>query len=226
MRFAMHVGVLAAGFAGVACAAPQPTFEPVIVPVDLGAPRCCEGGPSVQILQTRRIRCGKGDECTLIDQRIRNPEDRPLWLLVDASSDFSGYLKSVSILHPRHAPGPPVWEFHGQSYHQAFRVPPGADIIVRNVEYRGLLTKFRAVFFDSIALNYDRHIDRLTSAGVMPARGDFEMQWLRRSEYESKELFPLEGRERVSLGKWCEQTVPVSEEPSNPVAADGLAPHR
>lgn len=223
MRFA----ILAVGVVGVSCAAPQPTFEPVIVPIDLGAPRCCEKGPSVQILQAGRVRCGKGDECTRLDQRIRNPEDRALWLLVDGSSDFSGYLESVSILHERHAAGPPAWAFSGQNYHQAFRVPPGADIIVRNVEYFGLLTKFRAVFFDRIALNNDRHIDWLTPEGVMPARGDFDMQWLRHSEYESKPLFPLEGRERVSLGKWCEQTVPVPAEPPNPpLQRTGLAPRR
>ncbi len=93
--------------------------------IDLGAPRCGEAGPAVEILQARRVSCGKGDTCTLLDQRIRNPEDRALWLLVDTTSDFAGYLESVRILRPWDAAAPPVWEFSGQNYHQAFRVSLG-----------------------------------------------------------------------------------------------------
>ncbi len=181
--------------------------------IDLGAPRCGEAGPAVEILRARRVSCGKGDTCTLLDQRIRNPEDRALWLLVDTTSDFAGYLESVSILRAWDAAAPPVWEFSGQNYHQAFRVAPGADIAVRNVEYLGPRQKLRVVFFDQIVLGYDRHIDWLTREGLMPVHGDFDMQWLHGSSYDSKPLFPLEGRERVSLGKWCEQTIPVPDEP-------------
>ena len=225
MGLAKRLGALAAGVAGAGCAGPRSTFEPVIVPIELGAPKCCEAGPSVQILRAHRVRCGKGDTCTLLDQRIRNPEDRALWVLIDARREFSGYLESVRILHARYASSPPAWAFSGQNYHQALRVPPGADIIVRNVEYRGSLREFRAVFFDRIALNHDRHIDWRTPDGVMPAHGDFGMQWLSRSDYESKELYPLEGKERVALGKWCTQTVPVTDEPLVPASPRaGLAP--
>jgi hypothetical protein len=58
-------------------------------------------------------------------------------------------------------------------------------------------------------LNYDRHIDWQTPGGFLPEQGDFDLQWLSRSDYDSKRLYPLEGKERVSLGKWCAQTLPV-----------------
>jgi hypothetical protein len=147
--------------------------------------------------------------CTILDLQIRNPENRALWLLVDARMEFSGLVKSVDLLQDTYVRDASAWELAGDSRHLALRVAPDADVIVRNLEYSGMLQEFSAVFFDRIVLAYDRQIDGLTPGGVIPERGDFDMQWLSHSDHERKKLHSLEGKEHVSLGKWCAQTVPV-----------------
>jgi len=105
--------------------------EALVAPIELDGPKCGEGGPSVDIVKAAPYRCGKGDTCTRVEMRIRNPEARALFLLTDPSEPFSGYLESISILFGRKSPNTPVWEFLGQSYHQAFKVSPGADVVIR-----------------------------------------------------------------------------------------------
>ena len=209
MRFGIHVAVLGLGLGLGACAGPQRASEPVSAPADLGTPGCRDGDPSVKIVRAQRGRCAKGDACTTLDLQIRNPESQTLWLLVDARTEFSGYVESVNILQDTYVRDASVWELAGQGRHLALRLAPDADVLIRNLEYSGSLTEFSAVFFDRIVLTYDRQIDGLTPGGIVPERGEFDMQWLSHPDYERRKVQSLEDKERVSLGKWCAQTVPL-----------------
>lgn len=153
------------------------------------------------------MRCGKGDTCTILDLHVRNPSDHTLWLLLDARDEFSGYLESVSILHAKTGQSPPVWEFSGQNQHQGVRVPVAADVVARGIEFFGKLERYPAVFLNRIALDYDRHLELADATTTLPARGDFDLSWL--NDAESHALFPLDGRERVSLDVWCTSEIPV-----------------
>ena len=214
--------LLALGLALVACSgrramcAPIPdpvaSFTPIVAPIEYVAPQCCDGGPSVEILRAQHYPCLKGDTCTTIDVRIRNATDRALWLMLDADIAFSGYVESITILRARGVTGAPVWAFYGQDWNLAFRILPGTDVVVRNVEYTYGLTEFRAAFVDRIALNYDRHIDLVPHVGnALPLRGEVDAQGINglMDDYERHDLFPLNGKERVSLDTWCVRTVPV-----------------
>lgn len=134
------------------CAARQQTcapetHEPIVFPIELEGPACREGGPSVEIVHARRFQCGKGDTCTMLDERIRNPTDGPLWLLLEQPTVFSRSLDSVTILHARYEGSPAVWAFDGQNYNEAFRVPRGGDVVARNLAYTNPLEPFGPFFW-------------------------------------------------------------------------------
>ncbi len=190
-----------------------------VVPIELDGPKCGEGGPSVDIVTADPYRCGKGDTCTRVEMRIRNPEARALFLLTDGRQPFSGYLDSVSILFGRESPNTPVWEFVGQNYHQAFKLPPGADVVIRNLEFHTALEDFVAVFLDRILLNHDRHIDGTGHEWMLPARGEFDMSGMGGAitDYESRTLVTLNGKEHVGIGIRCVQKVPVPKPAPPPV---------
>src|SRR5262249_22829635 len=134
---------------------PLPAAEHEVFPIDFEAPTCGEHGSSVELLKLVEHPCGKGEECPILDLHFRNPESRPLWLLLDVSGEFAVYLEEVDILHDRNAPGPPAWQFLGQNLHEALRLPSGADVTVRNLRYFPQLADLRVVFVDHIALNYN-----------------------------------------------------------------------
>jgi hypothetical protein len=232
VRFAAG-GLLALGSvmtAGAGCRhAPEP--EAVIFPIKFDGPECRAGGPSVDILRADRYSCGKGDTCTRVHMRLRNPEDRALFLLTDGTSPFAGYLESVSLLFGRESPNAPMWEFEGQNYHQAFKLPSGADIVIRNLEFHTDLEEFVAVYLDRILLDDDRHIDGTGHQGMLPARGEFDMSGMGGAitDYDSRPLFDLTGKEHVGIGTWCVQKVPVpsqSERPSQGAATRPATPTR
>jgi hypothetical protein len=212
----LALGSVVTGGAGCRHAAAEP--EPLVMPINLGGPKCGEGGPSVDILQADHYRCGKGDTCTRVDMRIRNPDARPLFLLTDASEPFSGYLESVSILFPRQSPNAPVWQFIGQGYHQAFKLPPGADVVIRSLEFHTALEDFAAVFLERISLDHDRRIDGTRPEWTLPAQGELDMSGMGGAitDYESKPLFTLTGKEHVGIGIRCAQKVPVPAPPPPP----------
>jgi hypothetical protein len=191
--------------------APAAAFTPVVVPIEYVAPTCSDGGPSVEILRAHRFRCGKGNTCTSLDQRIRNPEDRALWLMLDSETEFSGYVESVRVVRARLGDGAPVWSFSGQNVNLAFRILPGTDVVVRNVEYTEPLTEFRAAFVDRIALNYDQHFDWSERDGALPLRGEVDARGINGAitDYDGHDVARLDGKERVSLDTWCVRTVPV-----------------
>lgn len=202
--------VLALCVATAGCSPPPPAITPVIEPIEYSAPACGEHGPSVVVLRAWYTKCGKGDLCTVLDLRITNPTDRALWLMVEGDEAFSGYLESVNILRPRSGREPVMWEFYGQNYDLAYRLLPGADVVVQNVEFSLARTEYRAVFVDRIELNYDRHLDWRDTEAALPLHGELEaprpggFSELRRSE-----PFHLDGKERVSLDTWCIETVPL-----------------
>jgi hypothetical protein len=211
-RFALFRLLISLCSCAVAAGCHRPVPDPVIFPIELVGPPCGDAGPSVEILKARHTKCGKADSCTVLDQRIRNPANRNLWLLVDTVNEFSGYLESVTIEHERSKDSPPVWTFSGQNFHQAFNVPPGADIVVRGLQYHRFLNQYQAVFVHRVTLNHELHIDSSDPTGVMPTRGDFDMTWVSdsRATYDSKQLLPLEGKQLVTLGVWCAKAIPVS----------------
>jgi hypothetical protein len=207
----------AGGLLALACvvaggAACRHAFQPeaLVVPIEFAGPSCAEGGPSVEIRRAERYRCGKGDTCTRTDMRIRNPESGALFLLTDATLDFSGYLTSVSLLYGIESPTTPVWEFEGQNIHQAFKLPSGADVIIRNLEFHEDLQEFVAVFLDKILLDH-RAIDGGGREWMLPARGELDMSGMGGAitDYDSKPFLTLTGKERVEIGTRCVQKAPV-----------------
>jgi hypothetical protein len=219
------LAIVVAGCAHAAAPAPVP-HEPIIRQIDLAGPRCCEGGPTVEILRAVRHRCGKGDTCTVVDLRVRNPEDRALFLLDGRTPRFAGYLESVSLIHKWGKPSPPVWEFAGQNQHLAFKLPPGADVVIRNLDFTEPLDEFVAVFLDRIVLNYDRYIDATDPEGLLPPRGEVDMDGMTGfiTDYDSERLFPLDGKEHVALGIWCTQKLPVPGELRPPTRPGDAGP--
>ena len=106
-----------------------------------------------------------------------------------------------------------------QNYHQAFKLPPGADVVIRNLEFHTALEDFVAVFLDRILLNHDRHIDGTGHEWTLPARGEFDMSGMGGAitDYESRTLVTLNGKEHVGIGIRCVQKVPVPEPAPPPV---------
>ena len=142
--------------------------------------------------------------------RVRDPEQHALWLLDNGRHPFSAYLESVRILHARGNQSLPVWEFSGQNYHKAFKLPPGADFVVRNLEFMKAREDLDVVFLERIVLNHDRVIDGTDREGVLPARGELDMSTLDDllAGDEGERLYPR-GKERVSIDTWCIQKVPI-----------------
>lgn len=196
------------------CATGTQPFHPIISPIELDGPQCSAGEPAVEVLRAHAYRCGKGDQCAILDLHIQNPTKRALWMLIDARALFSGSLSSIHILHANHGNSPPVWEFIGDSYNQAFALPPGADLVLRNLHYsHPLLKEFHVALFNHLILNHDRYIDsggKITEA-ITPAHGDFDMSWLNGADSRlERPLISLDGEERVSLDTWCVQTIPIT----------------
>ena len=130
--------------------------------------------------------------------------------MVDARSPFSGYLDSIYILRSKYSDGPAVWEFIGQNYDQAFNVPPGADVVVRNLDYFLSPKELPVVFFHNLTLDFDRHVDWDNGKGALPVHGEYDMHWLDDESRHKERLYPLDGKERVSLDTWCVQTLPIT----------------
>jgi hypothetical protein len=192
------------------CRSRAPAIEGLIVPIELAGPTCGADGPSVAVVGARPFRCGKGETCTSLDLRVQNRAKRPLWFLLDGDGDFAGYLDSVEIVHSAYGPSPPVWSFYGDNFNQAARLPPEADLVLRNLHLRPGRASFRAVFFDRLILDYTRHVDWVEEAkGTMPLHGDFDLGWLE-GAHDATPAWPSEGRERVSLDTWCALDLPVS----------------
>jgi hypothetical protein len=213
-RRGVRLFALGLAVAGAAACRHRAEPEPLVVPIALDGPRCAEGGPSVEILHAQPYRCGKGDTCTRVDMRIRNPEARALFLLTDGTTSFSGYLEDVSIIFGRESPNTPVWEFAGQNYHQAFRLPPSADVVIRSLEFHSPLDQFVAVFVDGVRLDNGPPLGGTGQEWMLPARGELAMSGLGGAitDFTSKTLVRLQGKKAVRIGIWCVQTAPVPSE--------------
>jgi hypothetical protein len=163
----------------------------------------------VEILGQHSLKCGKGDSCIHVDQRIRNPTDRPLWLVFDAHGDFSGYLEYVSLEGPHGASPLVVWVFGGQNYTEALRLLPGADVVVRDISYMQYAHQRRPVrsaFLDTISIASDRS-PWPRSEGFVPTVGELDLGGLK--FWSSGELVTLHPRARVSIHTVCVQTTEI-----------------
>lgn len=195
---------------------PRPAWEHdpwlYVSPLAFDGPPCVEGGPSVQIVGHQEGSCGK-HECLLVDQRIRNPTDRPVWLVFDASTDFSAYLDNIGLDRPYDGSPFVVWRFQGQNYHQVLRLLPGTDVIVRGIVY------FQYEYSPSLVLS--AFVDSISIAsepspwphdpGFLPTHGEFAAEGLNGlvDRYVPGESGPLYARARVSIHTLCVQRTEV-----------------
>lgn len=192
------------------CRSRPPVIEGLILPIELAGPTCGSGGPGAAIVGARPFRCGKGDTCTSLDLHVQNRAQRPIWLPLDGDRDFSGVLDRAEIIQSGLAPSPPVWKFYGDDINSAVRLPPGADLTLRNIPFFPAIASFRAAFFDRLILEYNQYADGVGDPKwTMPLRGDFDLAWLD-GESAAVPALTLEHRERVSLDTWCTLELPVS----------------
>jgi hypothetical protein len=197
------LGVVAAA----GCAGNRPAAEPLRLPVELAGRACGPGDPSLEVVATRPFRCGKGDTCTAVDERLRNPTAVAIWLLLDASDAFSQELDSVSLLRARLAdhPPPPVWQLLGETYDDALLLPPGADLLARNLEYHRALQRPRAVFLDRIALADGRDLSTLAPEGLVPASGEIDLSGIGGAitDYDSHDVRRFSPKQRIAIRVRC-----------------------
>lgn len=210
---AFATGVIAvSGMVLPGCAPPLRPVEPVVDPIELAGPTCHGRGPSVEILFAQRFPCGKGDTCTRVDQRIRNPTGSAVWLLLDEERMFPREVGSVSILRSGRAEAPPpVWEFDGQTSERALRVPPAADVVARHFEYRRPLDQLRVVFLDRLALDDGSDVASLYPHGAVSAAGELDLRGIGGAitHYESTTLRRFTPSARVSAHVGCTLDVRV-----------------
>jgi len=219
MRPASGRGLACVGFALLGLAAcrraPEAMIEPIIAPIEIKGPSCSEGGPSIEIVSASRRVCSKGDTCTHVNARVRNPESRALWLLLDADTPFSGYLDTILLMRPQDAPEAPVWVFYGQSVDKALKLPAGADVEIRNVIYQTPpdypRDQLQLAFFDRLTLSRNRHIDWTDTRGALPTRGSFDLTHATGpiEMGDRQDLYRLEGKEGVSINVRCTQNLAI-----------------
>jgi hypothetical protein len=207
------------GWFAAACAERQPrpdapSHEPIVFPIELEGPSCPSDGPAVEVLQAHRFSCGKGDTCTMLDERIRNPTDRPIWLLLDQYTVFSQSLESVTLLRSRFDGRAIVWGFDGQNYDTLFRVPSRSDVIARHLEYTRPLRQLRAVFLDRISLSRAPDVGAMAPEASIPKQGEFDAQRMNgfMGDYDVRVLAQFKPRESVSVEVRCVLEAPVTIE--------------
>lgn len=179
-------------------------------PVLIVAPNCAAEGPSATLLRASTSRCGKGDTCVWVDERIQNPTDRTFLLPIDGETLFTADVTSLRILRSSEAGAVPVLELFGRGLNRLVQLPTHADVTLRNV-YLGFRSHtvrrdYQVTFFDSVVVNHRRHLESLPIA--LPRTGNLDLAWLH-SYGVAWDALPVHDREPVDVHARCMQTIPV-----------------
>lgn len=112
-----------------------------------------------------------------VDLSVRNPLSSAVWLFLDAQ-DVPGPLTEVELWSTRDKPPGVFWFLSGSYSTAALRIPPGAEILIRDVE----LSSFRhegslpLAFVSELRIEDEPASEWLEHEGWMPASGDFTLE--------------------------------------------------
>jgi hypothetical protein len=113
----------------------------------------------------------------IVDVRVRNSPASPVWLLYDVGGGLPSVINAVTVSRTSPAPGTDVWSFAGDDFFTALRLPPGADLVLRELEVNSDSTEdpFVIAFATLITIG-DRPAESWAGqAGLSPASGDFTL---------------------------------------------------
>ena len=145
---------------------PMSASDP-IVPHPPEGPPCGPSGPTLELKEMRYSGGKPPHRRAIVDVRVRNPLASPVWLLCDVGGG----------LRTSPAPETEVWSFAGDDVFKALRLPPGADLVLRELDLNSDSTEepFVIAFATSITIS-DRPAESWAGqAGLSPASGDFTL---------------------------------------------------
>ncbi len=140
-------------------------------------PPCGPGGPTLELKDRRYIKGKPPHRETIVAARVRNPLPSPVWLLYDVGGGLPSVINSVTVSRTSPAPGAKVWSFDGDGGFLAVRLPPGADLVLRDLELSAYSfdDPFVLAFATSLTIG-DRPAESWAGqAGASPASGDFTL---------------------------------------------------
>jgi hypothetical protein len=140
-------------------------------------PPCGPGGPSLELKAMEHYPGKPPDRNAIVDVRVRNPLASPVWLLYGVGGGLPTVINAVTVSRTSPAPGTEVWSFAGDGIFRALRLPPGADLVLRELEVASYSTEdpFVLAFATSITIS-DRPAESWAGqAGLSPASGDFTL---------------------------------------------------
>jgi len=139
-------------------------------------PACNGSGPNLGATLRGTTRGKPPNLYYWVDLSVKNPLSSAVWLFFDAQ-DVPGPLTEAQLWSTRDKPPGVFWFLSGTHSTTALRLPPGADILVRDVE----LTSSRHEEFLPLAFASELRIEDapasewLEHEGVMPASGAFTL---------------------------------------------------
>ena len=122
----------------------------------------------------------------IVEARVRNPLASPVWLLYDVGGGLPSIINTVTLLRTSPAPGAHVWRFYGDGGFEAVRLPPGADVVLRDLERSSSSAEepFLLAFATSVTIG-DRPAESWAGqAGLSPASGEFALESPMTTEFE------------------------------------------
>ncbi len=149
----------------------------LIVPHPPEGPPCGPGGPTLELKEMLYPGGKPPHRSAIVDVRVRNPLASPVWLLYDVGGGLPSVINAVTVSRTSPAPGTEVWSFAGDDVFKALRLPPGADLVLRELELNSDSTEepFVITFATSITIS-DRPAESWAGrAGLSPASGDFTL---------------------------------------------------
>ncbi len=148
-----------------------------IVPHPPEGPPCGPGGPTLELKEMRYSGGKPPHRSAIVDVRVRNPLASPVWLIYDVGSGLPSVINAVTVARTSPAPGTEVWSFAGDDVFTALRLPPGADLVLRElvVDSYSTADPFVIAFATSITIS-DRPAESwVGQVGLSPASGDFTL---------------------------------------------------
>ena len=143
-------------------------------------PPCGPGGPTME-LKTLPSYPGKPPHRrAIVEAHVRNPLASPVWLLYDIGDGLPSIINRVTVSRTSPPPGAHVWSFYGDGLFEAVRLPPGADLVLCELELNADSDEepFLLAFATSITMG-DRPAESWAGqAGLSPASGDFTVTGL------------------------------------------------
>lgn len=149
----------------------------LMVPHPPEGPPCGPGGPTLELKEMQYHGGKPPHRSAIVDVRVRNPLASPVWLLYDVGDGLPSVINAVTLSRTSPVPGTHVWSFAGDDAFKALRLPPQADLVLREIEVDSYSTRdpFVLVFATSMTIS-NRPVESWAGdAGLSPASGDFTL---------------------------------------------------